>query len=258
MTTLHLRQALRKRYALPEWVLMEEVRDAAGFQGQRAADGIAMSMWPSRGLEIHGFELKASRSDWLRELKNPAKAEAIASYCDRWFIVATPGIVKPDEMPRTWGLYEVDGGGRFKTIKDAPRNENVQPLTRTFVAAMMRRCGEHDQLTLRMAVQSELEAIRKDVKDAADREVKSRLREWTEVRKKLAAVKEATGIDLLSWQHSSDAVTDAIKFALKAHDLTGSYAGLRSLRHSLSVAIKSIDECKAVLPASDEETEEAA
>jgi len=31
MSTPSLRDALRKRYSMPEWVLMEEVRDAAGW-----------------------------------------------------------------------------------------------------------------------------------------------------------------------------------------------------------------------------------
>jgi len=32
-----------------------------------------MDLWPSGGLEIHGHEVKVSRSDWLRELKEPEK-----------------------------------------------------------------------------------------------------------------------------------------------------------------------------------------
>lgn len=101
MNTHQIRETLRKKYTLPEFVLMEEVRDAAGYNSRRSADGIAMSMWPSRGLEIHNFEIKASRSDWLRELKDPAKADAIANFCDKWWIVAAPGVVKEGELPST-------------------------------------------------------------------------------------------------------------------------------------------------------------
>ena len=46
-------------------------------------------VWPSRGLYLHGFEIKVHRNDWLRELKNPAKAEEIAGYCHFWWVVAT-------------------------------------------------------------------------------------------------------------------------------------------------------------------------
>ena len=35
--------------------------------GGRYADAIAMNLWPSRGLAVHGFEIKISRGDWQRE-----------------------------------------------------------------------------------------------------------------------------------------------------------------------------------------------
>jgi len=113
-----------------------------------------MSMWPSRGLEINGFEIKASRSDWLRELKNPAKAEAIAAYCDRWWIVALKDLVKIEELPAGWGLMELQANGSLKEVKRAPARENVKPITRTFMAAMMRRVGELDNRIIYNLVQS--------------------------------------------------------------------------------------------------------
>ena len=60
---------IRKRYPENEFVLMEEVSDAAGFSRSRSADYIAVGLWPSRGLYINGIELKSFRSDWLSELK---------------------------------------------------------------------------------------------------------------------------------------------------------------------------------------------
>jgi hypothetical protein len=60
--------ALAKKYPAPEYATFFEVRDAAGFDSKRSADVITVATWPSRGLAIHGFEVKCSRSDWLREL----------------------------------------------------------------------------------------------------------------------------------------------------------------------------------------------
>src|SRR5438876_1169784 len=70
-----------------------------------SADALAMSLWPSRGLELHGFEIKASRADWRTELRNPETADEIATRCDRWWIVAgSADIVTDGELPPTWGL----------------------------------------------------------------------------------------------------------------------------------------------------------
>lgn len=69
--TEQLRALLRKKYAMPEYFLAEEVRDAAGFDGRRSVDALAMGMWAGRGLHITGFEIKASRGDWLKEKACP-------------------------------------------------------------------------------------------------------------------------------------------------------------------------------------------
>lgn len=99
MRTGDIKAAMRARYCAPEWALMFEVGDGTGVNQRRWADAVAMNLWPSRGMEVNGFEIKVSRSDWQRELKNPAKAESVQQYCDRWWIVTAPGIVKDGELP---------------------------------------------------------------------------------------------------------------------------------------------------------------
>lgn len=241
MSTPSLRDALRKRYSMPEWVFMEEVRDAAGFESSRSADGIAMSMWPSRGLEINGFEIKASRSDWLRELKNPAKAEAIAAYCDRWWIVALKDLVKIEELPAGWGLMELQANGSLKEVKTAPARENVKPITRTFMAAMMRRVGELDNRIIYNLVQ---DAIKEDLKRNETRlqaEIEKRSKKYTEVSGRLDEIKAATGIDLLSWGYDADGIATAIRYAMAAHDITKDYTGLKGVRDRMDRLVKEID-----------------
>lgn len=77
MTHAEVVAALRERYPAPEYAFFTEVPDEVGF-GNRM-DALAMAMWRSRGLEIHGFEIKCSRSDWLREKKRPHKADGFFS-----------------------------------------------------------------------------------------------------------------------------------------------------------------------------------
>jgi hypothetical protein len=146
MTAAELVDALRGHYAKARgWILLPQVRDATGARGNRTADAIALNAWPSRGLELHGFELKTYRGDWLRELKQPEKAESIFRYCDRWWIV-TPApsdggralaIVLPQELPHTWGLIHVGADGGALVAKEAGALSPA-PLDRVFVAAMMR------------------------------------------------------------------------------------------------------------------------
>ena len=90
---------------------------------------------------MHGFEIKVSRGDWLRELKNPGKADELIAHCDRWWIVAAESaIVANAELPPTWGLF-APAGGRLAVVVQAPKLE-PQPLDRAFVAALLRRAAE--------------------------------------------------------------------------------------------------------------------
>lgn len=136
-----IRQVMRARFCAPKWALCFEVQDATGMRATRSADAIAMSLWPSLGLELWGFEFKSSRADWLRELKDPSKAATFKRYCDRWFLVTTAReIVRPGELPDGWGWLVVKGG-KMSTISKAAKLE-PQPVTRAFLAALLRRANE--------------------------------------------------------------------------------------------------------------------
>lgn len=141
MNTREVQHALTLRFAAPAWALLFEVPDGTGGNKNRSADAVAMSLYPSRGLELNGFEIKVSRSDWQKELADPSKAEAVCKYCDRWWIVAgDKSIVKPGELPPTWGLL-VAQGKRLVCKTQAPKLE-PQPVNRRFLAALLRRVEE--------------------------------------------------------------------------------------------------------------------
>lgn len=140
-TAKDVRSALRLRFAAPAWAYFDEVGNATGFGCNRHADGVAMSLWPSRGIELHGIEIKVSRQDWLKELGDPAKAESVSKYLDRWWLaVSDASIVWPGELPPTWGLLVFDDG-KLQCKADAPALQPL-PLDRTFVAALLRRAQE--------------------------------------------------------------------------------------------------------------------
>ncbi|MBM9509931.1 hypothetical protein [Actinacidiphila acididurans] len=104
----------------------------------RRADVVHIGLWQSRGAgRIDVCELKTSRSDFLRELNDPAKAEAWWPYSTAfWLVVPHLSIAGPDDLPAGWGLMVPSGRGRrFKTVvKPAEREPRIDiPLLVTLL-----------------------------------------------------------------------------------------------------------------------------
>jgi len=151
-------EALARRHPENEWAFFAQVRNGTGFQREtRMADAIAMNLWPSRGMEVHGFEVKVSRPDFLHELQQPEKADSIAKYCDRWWLaISSPDIVHSGELPAAWGLLVMDGD-KLACRKEAPRLE-AAPLDRAFVASLLRNQAECPNKDLEKRYQEGIDA----------------------------------------------------------------------------------------------------
>lgn len=120
-------EALEAKYSAPYYRLMWEVRNNTGFNSTRSADAIAISFYVSREQSLTGFEVKVSRSDWLSELRRPEKADAIAKYCDYFFLVtSTDTIAKLEEIPEPWGWLSLRGS-RLKVLKPAQKLKSIPP-----------------------------------------------------------------------------------------------------------------------------------
>lgn len=136
LTAEDLFHLLEERYPIPSWALLPQVANMTG-GGSRYADGIAMSCWPSMGMEVHGFEIKCYRGDWLHEIRNGQKSQPIFKFCDRWWIVVpNKAMVEEGELPPTWGLMDVQGG-KLKVVVNAPKLK-PEPLNRMFIASVLR------------------------------------------------------------------------------------------------------------------------
>lgn len=235
---------LRDRYKAPEYAFFTEVAEGTGAFAGRRADGIAMSLWPSRGIHLTGFEVKVSRSDWLTELKHPEKAEPVAQYCDFWYIVVgDPSIVKPGELPENWGLLIPNGNG-LKPVKDAPRKE-AKAIGRPFLAAILRRSHEGDAHAREIAAavsKARTEAFERGQQDGKLRAGNNYTvleREVTELRDLIKSFEDASGIQLGHWDFQDGVkVGDAVKI-LMSGGLNGWEQYLRSAKFS---AQKIIDE----------------
>jgi hypothetical protein len=126
--------------SLPRYVCAQHVRARAGFD-TRTADFIAMDTWESGKFEMQGVEVKVTRSDWLRELKDPHKSAPFMAWTSRWW-VATPsaGIARPEELPEGWGLLVArpyGGQVQLRAVVQAPRRI-VPPIPPESLASLLR------------------------------------------------------------------------------------------------------------------------
>lgn len=238
LNTAHARDMLARRYAAPEWALMEEVAPSTG-GGTRYADAVAVNLWQSRGHAVHGFEIKVSRSDWLRELKQPEKAESVYVYCDHWWIVAPRGVVKDGELPPTWGLLELRTNC-LSPVVNAPKLDALAP-TRGFFASLMRR--GHESLES-VATRRYAKAVT-DAHEAAQKRIEERIRASTRdhqrLREQIDEFKAATGIEFGNYR-GPRASTIKLAQALErmSHHGAAPFASLLSLADQLQDACNTI------------------
>lgn len=247
LTAGDVRLGMRKRWCAPEWAVMWEVNEGTGYRTGRSADAVMMSLWPSRGLELHGVEIKVSRSDFRREAADPTKAEAIAQYCDRWWLHTTPKVVDDlSALPMQWGLREFDGRA-WRTIREASKLMPV-PMTRHFLAALMRRAETTLQEDLRAQARKELKAEREKIAEDVEARVASALRGLDGLTERVKAFEKKTGIDLASWR-STDEHVEAFKLAtaLQKHGFSASkwssvQSQVESVRTNTEALAKAIDQ----------------
>ena len=237
LSTSDVKALLRARYGAPEWALLFEVGNATGAQQRRWTDAVAMSLWPSRGLAIHGFEIKVSRRDWVKELKQPGKSVPVQQYCDHWWIVAPEGVLREGELPPTWGLLTAEPGQITLTTQAAPLP--AQAVDRPFMAALLRRASEADEGLVQAAVGLQREALRAQYQQMATSEIEQKTLRFAGMEKRLKEIRERTGIDLLH-EMPSDEVATAVRWALNGR-MFPRYLGLSAARQDLADALAKVD-----------------
>lgn len=234
--------ALRDRFPAAEYALFPDVGEGTGASSGRRADAIAMSLWPSRGLEVHGFEMKASRADALRELRDPAKAERIARWCDRWWLVVIDDkVVSVDELPPTWGLLVLKTT-RLHQAKLAPKLPGPpwDNATRTFLAALLRAAQKVDpgREAMEAARKAGYAAGVKDEKALAERELR-KVRDALEAEQVLRQRFEAAaGVHIT--RYDAGRIGAAVKFVLDG-GVQSAEADLRRLQEQAHRIVAGID-----------------
>lgn len=221
---------LVERFSPPEYVCVSQVRDATGTAQQRTADAIAIGCWASKGLEIHGFEVKARRGAWLDELKKPEKADRIARMCDRWFVVAPPDVVKKDEVPAGWGFIAVRGAGKLITVKPAPLIEHadIKTMSRALAVSMIRNILEKkrkpEEAIRQKAFAEGRDAGLREAKEQGLFDEKQAERRLEDLQRVVKAFETTSGIQIRCWD--AGRVGDDIAAVAKLLPHRGKYANV--------------------------------
>lgn len=245
ITSEHVREALKLRFEPAQYALLWEVANGAGAHSRRFADAIAIGLWPSHGCKVEGVEIKVSRSDFLHEMKQPEKSTPIYQHCHHWWLACPAGMVKPEELPPTWGLLELLDNGTLRTKKKAPLLEPID-MPRTFVAALMRRHAGRDEDMSRVAIQREVDDRVRRAREQMEREFEQRRSHAaTQVKEGLELldrVQAETGIDFrsLGWRAGTARFCEAVKIVTA---LGGDvYGPLSNLRRGATELLKLLDE----------------
>jgi hypothetical protein len=146
-----VKRALGNRHARPEWVFLTEAPVFVAHHGVggpvvQHVDALALNCWYTKHFASVGYEVKVSRSDFLNELRHPAKTAASARYCSAFYFAVPSGLVKPTEVPDPYGLVVVGpkGGTRIAKRSTLERPEPTWGL----LAFLLRRILDEETTTL--------------------------------------------------------------------------------------------------------------
>lgn len=138
--------ALKNKYCLDEWAFIEEISVSTGFSPQRL-DGFAINCWPMNKYRSIAFEIKASRGDFLTEIKSPAKRLQGMAISNQFFFVAPWGMIKKEEIPEGCGLLEYRDPRDLITTKRSTITTADSPSWWLLASITRRYARAHKELT---------------------------------------------------------------------------------------------------------------
>jgi len=218
MNASDIYNAIAAVHSAPDWACFPNVANGTGGHIRRRADAIAMSLWPSRGLILRGFEIKTARADLKKEIKTPEKAEAIAAFCDEWYLATPKGLAKDIELevPPAWGLMEVEDNGKLRTTKKAVATE-AKPISRIILAAILRAARKEidnieSNYIRREDIQGKIDAARKSGEAVAPRASQHAIDTLMRYKNAVEEFAARTGINLIEngWQDYSTQYAEAL------------------------------------------------
>jgi len=162
----------------------------------RRIDAFAMALWPSLGYQRVAYEIKLTRSDWLKELEAPIKKAQAYLLSDQFVFALAEGVFHKEDYAKSrsilnCGIYEIFADGKIEKHNIPRRSEPAWPMPETFIASLLRRAR---QMALKKAADAldEIAMIRYGSRMPADYEFG--LSSWiAQLRDDLAMLRDADG-----------------------------------------------------------------
>jgi len=260
-------------FEFPLWGAVDTIDDK-----ERSLDALAVSRISGRGNEVHGIEIKSERSDWLRELATPTKAEAFTRILDRFWLVAGEGVATETEVPPTWGFL-VEMGSGLRVVRKAPvleatrrvRDAGGDPIPREVWVRILRRTLDRSGAVplIRAAYSRGHTAGVKSVEERLRADTQERDSRYERLVETVKAFRDASGVELMEfrrnregqevpwWAHGDWAgkrLGAAVRVVLEHQDFVKS-AGhqSRSIQRALDDFLKALREA-GVEPKDDDST----
>jgi hypothetical protein len=197
------------------WVAMEEVTPP---RCQRRFDLIAINGWESGNREVHGVEIKVSRSDFLAEMKDPAKSKPLAALCNRYWLACPPGVAEANEVPASWGMLVVHDS-QVRQAKAAPDLDPV-PWSDATWRCMLWRCAQRTttRRELSIAESAGYERRRREDEAAQIRRESEAKRRAEAEQSRIKIWEDATGVAITRWI-SDGQLMGIARIAQRLHEL---------------------------------------
>lgn len=140
MKTQEVIDALYRHYQARGYLCLHELKPGTGSAGGYLGgiDFWCMHPWPSERFTRISIEVKVSRSDFLREKRDPRKQRSALRHSNLLYFAAPMGIIPVWELRADAGLLEVMTDGSVRELRPAPWRD-ADPPSLTFLAAVMRR-----------------------------------------------------------------------------------------------------------------------
>ena len=92
-----------------EWIFLRELRVGTGFRSSAAQrlDAFALNCLAHTSMRRVCYEVKASRADFLCEMKRPLKRRIGLRYSNEFYFVTPAGMLNVSEIPIECGLVEI-------------------------------------------------------------------------------------------------------------------------------------------------------
>jgi hypothetical protein len=136
---------IRKRHDGDGWLVFSEVGNRPGLYMNRRADALALGVWAGKKYEAHYYEFKISRSDLVRELKDPSKAEGVGKYCTYWWLVVSDeSVIRDVLIPDMWGILIpiTRGNQRMLTVHRKAKKLTPKKFDHLFAVSLIRNMAK--------------------------------------------------------------------------------------------------------------------